>query len=204
MTSANHRSSDYPIDSSFLERWSPRAFTSEAMPEADLLTMFEAARWAASSYNSQPWAFVYALRDTPAWPKLLGLLVEFNQSWAQRASALVIVTSNPLMLPPGQEKPVPSHSHSFDTGMATAQFVLQGMKLGYHSHGMIGFDRDRAFAELNVPQGYRVEAAFAVGRLGDKAILPEALQAREQPSDRKPLNASAIAGAFPAAAAPKA
>jgi nitroreductase len=204
MTSANHRSSDYPIDSSFLERWSPRAFTSEAMPEADLLTMFEAARWAASSYNSQPWAFVYALRNTPAWPKLLGLLVEFNQSWAQRASALVIVTSNSLMLPPGQDKPVPSHSHSFDTGMATAQFVLQGMKLGYHSHGMIGFDRDRAFAELNVPQGYRVEAAFAVGRLGDKAMLPEALQAREQPSDRKPLIQSAIPGAFPASVAPKA
>ena len=204
MTTANGRTSDLPIDPMFLERWSPRAFTGEPMPEQDLLAMFEAARWAASSYNSQPWFFVYALRDTPAWPSLLGLLVEFNQGWARNASALVIVVSNSLMLPPGKDKPVPSHSHSFDTGMATAQLVLQGMKLGYHSHGMIGFDRERAFTDLNVPQGYRVEAAFAIGRLGDKSMLPEALQQREQPSSRKPLGDFAIAGAFPAEAAPKA
>ena len=204
MTTANGRTSDHPVDPMFLERWSPRAFTGEAMPEGDLLTMLDAARWAASSYNSQPWFFVYALRDTPAWPKLFGLLNEFNQGWAQRASALLIVVSNSLMLPPGQDKPVPSHSHSFDTGMATAQLVLQGMKLGYHSHGMVGFDLERAFTELNVPVGHRVEAAFAIGRRGDKAVLPEMLQQREQPNDRKPLAESAIAGGFPAAAAPKA
>ena len=146
-----------------------------------------------------PEFYIAALAQT----KLLGLLNEFNQSWAQRASALIVVVSNSLMLPPGQDKPVPSHSHSFDTGMATAQFVLQGMKLGYHSHGMVGFDMERAFAALNVPQGHRVEAAFAVGRIGDRATLPEALQAREQPSPRKPVKDSAVAGAFPAADAPK-
>ncbi|MCW6506457.1 nitroreductase family protein [Lichenifustis flavocetrariae] len=204
MTTANHRTSDYAVDPQFLERWSPRAFSSETMPEADLLAMIDAGHWAASSYNSQPWSFIYALRDTEAWPKLLGLLNEFNRSWAQRASALVVVVSNSLMLPPGKDKPVPSHSHSFDTGMAAAQFILQGMKLGYHSHGMVGFDLDRAFTELNVPVGHRVEAAFAVGRIADKSILPEAIQAREQPSGRRSVKEVAISGAFPATAAPKA
>jgi nitroreductase len=197
MTTANSRTTEYPVDATFLERWSPRAFSAEPMPEADLLTMIEAGHWAASSYNSQPWRFIYARRDTADWPRLFGLLNPFNQDWVQRASALVIVASNSLMLPPGKDKPVPSHSHSFDTGMATAQFVLQGMKLGYYSHGMVGFDMERAFSELNLPQGHRVEAAFAVGRMGDKAVLPEALRAREQPSPRKPLAEVAIAGAFP-------
>ena len=202
MTTANARTSEYAVDAMFLQRWSPRAFSGEAMPERDLLCMIDAAHWAASSYNSQPWSFVYAQRDTEAWPKFLDLLVPFNRSWAERAAALVVVVSNSLMLPPGKDKPVPSHSHSFDTGMATAQFVLQGMKLGYHSHGMIGFDLERAFTELNVPLGHRVEAAFAVGRIGDKSVLLPDVQAREQPNGRKPVRDVAVAGAFPAADAP--
>jgi hypothetical protein len=78
----NHRNPDYPIHEMFLNRWSPRAFTGEPITQDELLTMLEAARWAASSYNSQPWRFVYALRDTPAWDRFLNLLVPFNQSWA--------------------------------------------------------------------------------------------------------------------------
>ncbi|MDX7950956.1 nitroreductase family protein [Lichenihabitans sp. Uapishka_5] len=198
MTTANHRTSDYPVDPLFLERWSPRAFSGAAMPETDLLSMIEAARWAASAYNSQPWSFLYALRDTEAWPKFLDLLVPFNLSWAEHAAAVVIVVSNSLMVPPGRDKPVPSHSHSFDTGMATAQFVLQGTKLGYHSHGMVGLDMERAFAELNVPVGHRVEAAFAVGRIGERSSLPDALQAREQPSNRNAISSIALNGGFPA------
>ncbi len=203
MTSSNGRSSEYPVDPLFLDRWSPRAFSGEDMPEADLLTMIDAAHWAASSYNSQPWRFVYARRNTDAWATLFGLLNEFNRSWAQSAAALVIVTSNSLMLPPGKDQPVPSHSHSFDTGMATAQFILQGMKLGYYSHGMVGFDIERAFAELHVPQGYRVEAAFAVGRIGDKSTLPEGIRAREAPSGRHPVADVALAGSFAKSEAPK-
>lgn len=197
MTTANARTSEYPIDAMFLDRWSPRAFTGEDIAEADLLTMIDAAHWAASSYNAQPWRFVYATRSGEAWPMLLGLLNDFNKSWAERASALVVVVSKSLMVAPGQEKPVPSHSHSFDTGMATAQFILQGMKLGYYSHGMVGFDIERAFAELNVPIGYRVEAAFAVGRIADRSTLPEGLQAREMPNSRNPVSDVAIVGRFP-------
>ena len=101
------------------------------------------------------------------------------------------------MLPPGAEKPVPSHSHSLDCGSAWAYFALQGAKLGWHAHGMVGFDIPRAFTELNLPAGYRVEAAASVGRLGDKSILPETLQGRETPSPRKPIGEFAFAGGFP-------
>ncbi|MBW4023596.1 MAG: nitroreductase family protein [Proteobacteria bacterium] len=195
-TSANSRTADHEIESLFLERWSPRAFTEEEIPEADLFSMFEAARWAPSSYNSQPWTFLYARRGSPNWDRFLGLLIEFNQGWAKRAGALVIIASNSTMLPPGAEKPVPSHSHSFDCGAAWAQFALQGAKLGWHAHGMVGFDIPRAFAELGLPAGYRVEAAAAVGRLADKSILPEFLQAREVPSPRKPVSEFAFDGNF--------
>ncbi len=198
MTTANHRESDYPIDPLFLERWSPRAFTGETISEADLLTMIEAGRWAASSYNSQPWRFLYARRDTAHWDKFFGLLVAFNQSWCKDASALVVLVSNSVMRPPGADKDVPSHSHSLDTGAAAANFALQATRMGWHVHGMVGFDIERAFAELNVPQGHRVEAAYAIGRIGDKSKLPEALQARETPSPRRPIAEIAFEGGFPA------
>ena len=192
------RRSDYPIDPQFLERWSPRAFAPDTISEQELLGLLEAARWAPSSYNSQPARFVYGRRGTPAFDKLLGLLIEFNQSWAKHAAALVVVVSNSLMKPPGQDKEVPSPSHSFDAGAAWMSLAIQATKSGWYTHGMVGFDMDRAFAELNVPKGYRVEAAIAIGRIGDKASLPEFLQARETPSDRQPLSAMALEGGFPA------
>ena len=199
MTAANSRTSDYPIDPMFLERWSPRAFIPEPIAETELLSMLEAGRWAASSYNSQPWRFLYAIRDTQHWPVFLDLLVPFNQSWAKNASALMILVSNSLMRPPGAEKDVPSHSHSLDTGTASGYVALQAMKMGWYVHGMVGFDMDRAFSELNVPVGHRVEAAYAIGKLGDKSTLPEALQEREQPNTRRPLSEIAFAGGFPKA-----
>ena len=198
MTTANSRTADHEIDPLFLERWSPRAFTGEAISETDLLTMIEAGRWAASSYNSQPWRFLYARRDTPHWERFLGLLNDFNRSWAKDASALIVLVSNSLMRPPGADADVPSHSHSLDTGAAAANFALQATRMGWQAHGMVGFDMDRAFAELHVPQGHRVEAAYAVGKRGDKSKLPEMLQAREAPSPRKPLAEIAFEGGFPA------
>ena len=198
MTTANQRTADHAIDPLFLERWSPRAFDGSSLSDEEVMTLFEAARWAPSSYNSQPARFLYAKRDTAQWPTFLGLLNPFNQSWAERAGLLTVCVSNSLMLPPGAEKPVPSHSHSFDAGAAWMSLALQAARMGLQAHGMVGFDMDRAFAELNVPQGYRVEAAIAVGRPGDKSILPEALQARETPNGRDPLSKTAIAGGFPA------
>ncbi len=196
--SDNPRRSAHPIDPMFTDRWSPRAFSDETISDSDLLTMLEAAHWAPSAYNSQPWRFVYARRDTPQWEKLLSLLVPFNQSWAKHASALVFIVSNSVMLPPGGDKEVPSRSHSFDAGTAFGFLSLQATRMGWHTHGMSGVDFDKAFAELAVPAGYRVEVAIAIGRLGDKSQLPEGLQAREVPNERRPLAELVFEGHFPA------
>lgn len=199
MPTANSRAADYPIEAIFLERWSPRAFTGEAISDANLRTLFEAARWAPSSYNSQPWRFLYAKRDTPAFAKFLGLLIEFNQSWAKNASALVIVLSKKTFTPAGKTEAVASHSHSFDAGAAWGFLALQAWRSGYGTHAMTGFDIPRAAVELNVPDDYRVEAAVAIGRIGDKSILPEAVREREKPNSRNPQSDFVFEGGFPAA-----
>ena len=198
MPETSPRQPEHPVEQLILDRWSPRAFTGEEMPVAALMSLLEAARWAPSSYNSQPWRFLYARRGTAHWDKFLGLLIPFNQSWAKDAAVLIILVSNSTMLPPGAEKPVPSHSHSMDAGAAWENLALQATKDGWHAHGMVGFDIDRAFAELNVPAGYRVEQAIAIGRKGDKSLLPEGLQAREAPSGRLTVAEIAFEGGFKA------
>jgi nitroreductase len=191
------RVAEYPIDRVFMDRWSPRAFTGEAISEAELFSLFEAARWAPSSYNSQPWRFLYARRDTVHWERFLGLLIPYNRAWVQHAAALIFIVSKSTMLPPGKDTEIPSHSHSFDAGAAWGFLALQAVKSGWATHGMVGLNFDEAFATLGVPQGYRVEAAIAVGRQGDKSTLPEVLQAREAPSGRFAVREIAFEGGFP-------
>jgi nitroreductase len=196
MSNDNPRVADHPIDPMFLERWSPRAFTGEAMPQATLFTILEAARWAPSSYNSQPWRFLYAVRDNAHWDKFLGLLNEFNQSWAKTGSALIFAVSETTMTVPGVDSKVPSYSHSFDAGSAWGYLALQASLLGWHAHGMVGIDMDRIRTELQVPEDCRIEAGIVIGKLGPKTLLPETLQARESPSPRKPLAEIAFEGGF--------
>jgi nitroreductase len=198
MTQFHGRTSHHEIEPLILQRWSPRAFTGEKMPHSELMRLFEAARWAPSSFNSQPWRFLYAHRDGPAWPIFLNLLVEFNQSWARNAAVLIVVVSKMTMRSQGRDAEAPSHSHSFDTGAAWQNLSLQANAMGWHTHGMVGFDMARAAVELRVPEGYRVEAAIAIGRMGDRATLPEALQAREAPNEREPVESFAFEGGFPA------
>src|SRR5262245_66159012 len=131
MTTANSRSTEYPIDPLFLERWSPRSFTGALMSEYDLMTILEAARWAPSAFNSQPWRFIYARRDTEHWAKLLGLLTESNQLWAKSASAIIILVSKTTVQPRGAEKEVPSWSHSLDAGAAWGYLALQAHRSGW-------------------------------------------------------------------------
>jgi nitroreductase len=198
MTTTNSRTADHAIDPLFLERWSPRAFADEAISDSQLMALFEAARWAPSCYNSQPWRFIYARRDTPPWPRFLGLLNAYNQSWARNAAALVILVSKTTLLPRGADQEVPSHTHSLDAGAAWASLALQATRAGWAAHGMAGFDIARAAAELSVPPGYRVEVAIAIGRPGDKSLLPERLAAREHPSGRLPLSQLVHEGHFDA------
>lgn len=192
----SERRADHPIDPQFLERWSPRAFTGEAIDEATLLGFLEAARWAPSGSNAQPWRFLYARAGTPAWDPLFGTLAESNQVWAKRASALVLVLSAREWVPPGKSVAQPNGSHAFDAGAAWAYLAMQASLAGWHAHGMGGFDRDRARAALGVPANHDLHAVIAIGRRGDKSMLPEELQAREAPNQRLPLAAVAAEGRF--------
>jgi nitroreductase len=192
------RQADHPVDPLFLERWSPRAFDAAPMPETDLLTLFEAARWAPSAFNSQPWRFLYARRGDADWERFLGLLIPFNQSWAHSASVLVYILSDSLPFTDKAGEPLASHSHSFDAGSAWMSLALQATRMGYYAHGMTGLDFDRVKTELAVPDRYRVEAAAAIGRIGDPATLSEKLRAREVPSGRRPVADFAFQGGFPA------
>jgi nitroreductase len=192
------RQPDHPVNPLFLDRWSPRAFDASEMPEEDLLTMLEAARWAPSAFNSQPWRFLYALRRGADWERFLGLLIPWNQSWARSASALVYILSDSLPFTDKAGAPATSHTHSYDSGAAWACFALQASMMGYQAHGMSGVDFERAKAELGVPERYRIEAAAAVGRIGDPMILPEKLRARELPSGRRAVSEFAFPGGWPA------
>lgn len=197
MTHGHGRHADYPIEPLFLERWSPRAFTGEPIPPSELLTLLEAARWAASSFNAQPWRFMYARRDTEHWPLFLGLLGKSNQIWCAHAAALLFLASKMTLRQRGADADVASYTHSFDAGAAWANLALQAVRSGWHAHAMAGFDRDRAPAALRLPHGYRVEAAIAIGRRGDPARLPDGLRERELPSTREPLASTVFDGPFP-------
>lgn len=181
------RQADHPIDPMFIQRWSPRAFTGEPMPREALMSLFEAARWAPSAYNAQPWRFAFGIAGTPAFDKLLATLMPFNQSWAAKASALVAVISAQQFMQPGHADPQDLGSHAFDAGAAWASLALQAHKLGWYTHGMGGFDRLALRTALALPDVFVPQAVVAIGRLGDPAQLPEALRQREVPSPRRPL-----------------
>jgi nitroreductase len=187
---------EHTIDPLFYSRWSPRAFTGEELSQGTLMGLFEAARWAPSAMNVQPWRFVYARRGTPAFERFLAALAPANQLWASRASALVAVVSHELMALPGKPEPVRSASHSFDAGAAWAQLALQAHLWGWSTHAIGGFDRDEAHRALSVPADHRVEIFVAIGRQGDASTLPDWAKAREQPNDRRPLADLVREGSF--------
>lgn len=187
------RISDHPIEPLFLKRWSPRAFDASHMPETDLLSMLEAARWAPSAYNIQPWRFLYSFRDDAHWQTYLSLLDSFNNTWAKSASALIVVVSD-SKLPQSEKK---SHYHRFDAGAAWAQLALQATTQGYYAHAMAGIEFNQTKIKLSIPQQYNVEIIIAIGRTTHSSQLSEALQEREVPSQRLPLTEIAFAGIFP-------
>lgn len=179
------RVSPYDIAPFFLERWSPRAFTDETISPSDLMALFEAARWAPSSMNGQPWRFVYVLRDCAGWNQVLESLSNTNRSWAFRAAALVAFVSQDWM--DFGSGPVPSPTHSFDAGAAWMSFALQAYLSGWHTHGMAGFDEAKLRETLQIREGFALNAIIAIGKLGDAGMLTDKLRPREMPVDRAPL-----------------
>jgi nitroreductase len=182
MKGSEVRKADHPIDSLFLDRWSPRAMSGEPITRDELFTLFEAARWAPSSGNSQPWRMLYAHRDTEHWPRFFDLLAEGNKRWCVNAAVLVVFISRPTT-----DQGRLTKTHSFSTGAAWENLALQSTLKGLIAHGMEGFDYDRARESLKVPDDFRVEAMVAIGRHGRIEDLPEPLRARDTPNGRKPL-----------------
>ena len=186
------RKPDRPIEPIFLRRWSPRAMNGTPVGAADLATVFEAARWAPSTYNEQEWRFLYAHREGPHWQTFFDLLVEGNRAWCDRAGVLVVVLSHTVFARNGKPNPV----HTYDAGAAWENLALQGCSMGLVVHGMMGFERDRARTVLAVPADYAVEAMIAIGHPGDPEELPEPLRKIEAPSGRKPVSDLVREGPF--------
>ncbi len=186
------RKADFPIEPLFTRRWSPRAMTGERINDQRLMTLFEAARWAPSSYNEQEWRFVYAARETAHWSTLFEFLVPDNQAWCKNASHLIIVLSKRTFTMNGK----PNAVHEFDSGAAFQNLCLQAAALGLVAHGMAGFNRDAVREKLAVPEDFAIHAMVAVGIYGNVEALPPKLQEIDKPSTRKPLSALIAEGIF--------
>jgi nitroreductase len=174
----------YPIHDLLRQRWSPRAFGDQPIEVEKLKSLFEAARWAPSSNNEQPWRFLVAMKEHKTeYDRLFNCLVEGNQRWAHRAPALLLSVAK-LEFEDGS-----LNRHAFhDTGMAAENLVIQATALGLVVHQMAGFRIDQARADCKIPEGYEPVAMIAVGYPGDPALLPERLRAREvQSRVRDPL-----------------
>jgi nitroreductase len=197
MPTTPKRKPDFDVNPLFVQRWSPRAYTGEAIPDKVLFGVLEAARWAPSAANAQPWRFIYSKQGSASWPTFLDLVAPGNRRWAEKASALILIVSNKNFIRNGQ--PVPSRWHSFDAGAAWQNLALQATALGWHTHAIGGFDVDKARTLLRVPDDYSVEVLVAIGKQGDKATLPTELQERELPNSRQPLTELVLEGAFKAA-----
>jgi nitroreductase len=168
----------------FLERWSPRSFSEREVSAADLRRVFEAARWTASSGNSQPWRFIVAAKGTPEHAKLSSALAGFNQQWAPKAPVLILGAALARNAKGG-----PNPYGMYDLGAATAMLTLAASNLGLSTHQMAGFDREIARHELAIPEEYELGTVIALGYQGEPAALGhEELVKRElAPRDRKPL-----------------
>lgn len=163
-----------------------------SLTDDELLTLFEAARWAPSTYNEQEWRFLYARRESPHWASFFELLVEGNRAWCQNAAVLTVVLAHKVFALNSKPNPV----HLFDCGSAWQNLALQASAMGLVAHGMQGFDFEKARTTLRVPDDFAVAAMFALGRPGDPDLLPEPLREREVPSDRRPVRESICEGPF--------
>ncbi len=189
----SYREAEYPIEDLFIKRWSPRAMSGEMLSPNEIGSLFEAARWAPSCFNEQPWRFLYAQSDSDQWPLFFDLLVEANQVWAKNSGMLIVVISKRAFAHNGK----PNNSHSLDTGSAWQSLALQASVMGLVAHGMAGFDYDRARSVLKVPDDFSVEMMIAVGRPGDQSELPEDLRNKEAPSGRLSVAEISFSGTFP-------
>jgi len=183
---------NYPIHQFLAERWSPYAFQERSVTFADLCSLFEAARWAASSYNEQPWSYIIATKENPEhFQQLLSCLVEGNQIWAKNAPVLALGITSLRFTRNNQDNRAAIH----DLGLASANLVLEATARGICVHQMIGILPDKARDIFNIPDGYEAWTGMAIGYQGDPMTLPDALKERDlKPRQRKPLEQFVFSG----------
>lgn len=191
-----NRRADYPIDTVFLRRWSPRAMSGEAVTQEELFTILEAARWAPSAHNEQPWRFLYAMRGDAAWATFLSLLNSSHRRWIPQAGALVIIVSNTV----SQHQPDGVPTYSFDAGLACENACLQATSLGLVSHVVQLQNNEAVRRTLDVPDEYSIEFGLVLGRPGRRSELAVEYQAKELPRLRRPLSEMVFEGRFPSRA----
>jgi nitroreductase len=173
------------LNETILRRWSPRAFADRPVSDSDMKKLFEAARWAASSFNEQPWRFLVGRKGDSTYDKIFESLAEFNQAWASNAPVLMLSVGKKTFTQNGK----PNHYALHDTGAAMAYLGLQATELGFHTHSMGGFDRDKIRAAFQIPDDFEIGAVTAIGYLGSVDILPDSLKAAETSArNRKPLS----------------
>jgi nitroreductase len=185
---------DYPVQDYIRNRWSPRAFSEQAVSPEVLRSLFEAARWAPSSNNEQPWAFLVATRDDPEnFARMLSVLVEFNAGWAKSAGVLVLAVAELAFRQNGQ----PNRNAQYDVGSATAQMTFEACSRGLAVHQMAGFYPKKARQVFEIPDGWDPIAAIAIGYPGDASTLPQKLRDREvAPRSRRPLREFVMTGSW--------
>ena len=189
---ANERIPENEVDALFTDRWSPRSFVDEPLSESQIAALFEAARWAPSCFNDQPWHFRYAVSVEDR--KIFGeALVEKNREWAQHAPLLLFVLARKNFGASGK----PNRHATFDAGAAWMSLALQARSLGLYAHGMAGFSVDKAAEVMNVSlDEYDIMAAVAVGRRDEPEKLSEDMAKAEKPNGRKPFSEVAGEGKF--------
>jgi nitroreductase len=190
----NPAPTNVPLNDLLQNRWSPRAFADKPVAPEILHSLFEAARWAPSSSNEQPWAYIVATKDDVAnFAKMLSVLVEFNAGWAKAAPVLALSVAHLKWQKDGSPNPVALH----DVGSASAQLTFEAVSRGLLVHQMAGFDANKARQVFAIPPDWAPVAAMAIGYPGDPQSLPEKLRERElAPRVRKPLNEFVMTGGW--------
>jgi nitroreductase len=183
---------EFPVHDLIRDRWSPRAFADKTVPPEVLRSLFEAARWAPSSSNEQPWSYIVATReDKENFEKMLRVLVEFNANWAKNAPVLALAIVKLVF----EKNNAPNRNAQYDTGAATALLSVEATSRGLAVHQMAGFDPDKARKVFEIPAGWDAIAAIAIGYPGDPESLPQPLRDRElAPRVRKPLSKFVMTG----------
>lgn len=165
-------------------RWSPRAFSDKPVDKQDLLRLFEAARWAPSSFNEQPWRFIVGIRGDETYEKIRSTFVDWNLGWTDRVNVLVLIASKTYFELDGRE----NKHNMWDAGSAAGNIAIQATELGLYCHQMAGLDTGKADKIFEMPEGFKIRTAMAIGHLGDLEDLKEDYKEGETAErTRKPL-----------------